>query len=206
MAQAGALVLASASPRRKELLSKMGVVFTCISADIDETPHRREPAGQYVERMAQEKAHAVLERSVSDAALVLAADTSVILDGVILGKPESPEDAHDMLRRLSGRSHLVMTAIALGGSGEAMLSAVITTEVFFVELGDPTIAAYLETDEPWDKAGAYGIQGIAGAFVKRINGSYSNVVGLPLAETRDMLTARGVPTLFDRAAITQPAR
>ena len=195
-----ALVLASASPRRKELLANLGVAFTCDPASIDETPARGEEAALYVARMAQEKAAVVSSRHSERPTIVLGADTSVVLDGQILGKPESADDARTMLRALSGRSHSVMTAIAIDGSTSLSMaekSRVIVTTVTFASLDDGAIEAYLETDEPWDKAGAYGIQGIAGAFVTRIEGSYSNVVGLPLAETRSFLYASGIPTRFE---------
>lgn len=194
------LILASASPRRKELLANLGVPFTCDPASIDETPFPSEEAAPYVARMALEKARVVSTRYTQRAAIVLGSDTSVVLEGQILGKPESADHARAILRSLSGRSHCVMTAIALVGSPGVPLdpeSRVVVTTVTFTPLNDSAIDAYLETDEPWDKAGAYGIQGIAGAFVERIEGSYSNVVGLPLAETRSLLYASGIPTRFE---------
>lgn len=203
MAATRPLVLASASPRRQELLASMGVVFTTLPADINETPEPNEDALQYVMRMAREKARAVRQVLADESTLVLASDTSVVLDGAILGKPESRAHAKQMLQALSGRGHNVMTAIALEdsrGNGALLASEAVVTTVLFTQLTEATIEAYLNTDEPWDKAGAYGIQGVAGAFVKRIEGSYSNVVGLPLAETRAMLVARGVATLFDAAS------
>ncbi|MFK7975012.1 MAG: nucleoside triphosphate pyrophosphatase [Halioglobus sp.] len=195
------LVLASASPRRRELLVGLGVVFTCEPASIDETPLPGESPSVYVARMANEKAATVLRRRKASPGVVLGADTCVVLEREILGKPKSPKHARAMLRDLSGCTHVVMTAIAVGGgtrSEGVFESIVVSTHVTFTALSDAAINAYLDTQEPWDKAGGYGIQGIAGAFVQRIDGSYSNVVGLPLAETRSLLVASGVSTRFER--------
>lgn len=195
------LILASASPRRSELLTVLGVTFTCDPAHIDEEPMTAEPARDYVMRMALEKARAVKVRYLGSGSgsaastVVLAADTSVIVDGDILGKPESREHALAMLTQLSGREHTVLTAVCV--SGEKEDSALVTTEVEFTTIDAFSCAAYLETDEPWDKAGAYGIQGLGGAFVHAIHGSYSNVVGLPLAETRQLLQRAGIATALD---------
>ena len=183
------LVLASNSPRRRELLTQLGVEFRVAPADIDESVREQEKPEDYVLRMAMEKAQAVAAREKG--AFVLGADTTVVLDDDILGKPSGHGEALATLARLSGRSHQVMTGICLatpaGSHGE-----VVTTEVTFVTLDHPTCEAYLATDEPWDKAGGYGIQGLAGAFVRGIEGSYSNVVGLPLAETWALLQRHGV--------------
>lgn len=184
------LVLASNSPRRRELLAQLGVAFRVLPADIDESVGADETPQDYVLRMAMEKALSVATHEPG--ARVLGADTTVVLDDDILGKPASHGDALATLARLSGRSHQVMTGICLatpaGSHGE-----VVTTEVTFVTLDLETCEAYLATDEPWDKAGSYGIQGLAGAFVRAIEGSYSNVVGLPLAETWALLRRHGVP-------------
>ena len=190
------LVLASASPRRSQLLQLLGVAFECHPADIDETPLRGEKAADYVQRMACEKARAVAQR-LNDARPVLAADTTVVLDDDILGKPADYADGLAMLARLSGREHRVMTALCLVFEG-AEESCLVTTEVTFVALDLATCKAYLATDEPWDKAGGYGIQGLGGALVRSIHGSYSNVVGLPLAETRELLARHAVVTALER--------
>ena len=183
------VILASASPRRRELLSLLLEEFDCCSADIDETPVSDELPEDYVLRMAVEKASAVKnERGV-----VIGSDTVVVLSGNILQKPVSVEDARGMLSALSGQTHQVMTAVAIMIDAELM-TIISTTEVTFSTLEMPLIEAYLATDEPWDKAGAYGIQGIAGSFVRRIDGSYSSVVGLPLCETRELLEGAGIRT------------
>ena len=183
------VILASASPRRRELLSLLLEEFDCCSADIDETPISDELPEDYVLRMAVEKASAVKnERGV-----IIGSDTVVVLSGNILQKPVSIGDARGMLSALSGQTHQVMTAVAIMIDAELMTTVSIT-EVTFATLEMPPIEAYLATDEPWDKAGAYGIQGIAGSFVRRINGSYSSVVGLPLCETRELLEGAGIRT------------
>ena len=183
------VILASASPRRRELLSLLLDEFDCCSANIDETPISDELPEDYVLRMAVEKASAVKnERGV-----IIGSDTVVVLSGNILQKPASVEDARGMLSALSGQTHQVMTAVAIMIDAELM-TIISTTEVTFSTLEMPLIEAYLATDEPWDKAGAYGIQGIAGSFVRRIDGSYSSVVGLPLCETRELLEGAGVRT------------
>lgn len=183
------VILASASPRRRELLSLLLDEFDCCSADIDETPISDELPEDYVLRMAVEKASAVKnERGV-----IIGSDTVVVLSGNILQKPVSVEDARGMLSALSGQTHQVMTAVAIMIDAELM-TIISTTEVTFSTLEMPLIEAYLATDEPWDKAGAYGIQGIAGSFVRRIDGSYSSVVGLPLCETRELLEGAGIRT------------
>ena len=183
------VILASASPRRRELLSLLLEEFDCCSADIDETPISDELPEDYVLRMAVEKASAFRnERGV-----IIGSDTVVVLSGNILQKPASIEDAQGMLSALSGQTHQVMTAVAIMIDAELMTTVSIT-EVTFATLEMPLIEAYLATDEPWDKAGGYGIQGLAGSFVRRINGSYSSVVGLPLCETRELLEGAGIRT------------
>lgn len=180
-----ALTLASQSPRRRELLALLGVPFRVQPAAVDETPRAGEAPDAYVARTAADKARAV------DAPAVLAADTAVILGDSILGKPRDREDAEAMLRRLSGREHSVLTAVVLRCGADAR-AVTVRTAVTFDRLDAARIDAYLATDEPWDKAGAYGIQGLAGAFVRSLSGSYSNVVGLPLVETRELLLAAGL--------------
>jgi septum formation protein len=169
------LVLASSSPRRRELLELLGVQFTVAPAHLDETPRAGEDPLGYVRRLAAEKAAAV----GADDEVVLAADTTVVLDGTILGKPGSRQEAVSMLRALAGRSHLVHTGVAVR-AGELGAWASATTSVTLVPLTDDDIEWYLGTDEPMDKAGAYALQGAGGLFVAAIDGSSSNVVGLPL--------------------------
>ena len=193
----GELILASASPRRRELLAQLGVRFRCVPADIDETPGPGEPPEGYVQRMAREKAAEVAARYPG--AVVLAADTSVVIDGDILGKPRDLLDGLAMLARLSGRQHTVMTAISLLGAGDSA-TQLVQTGVEFVALNRAACEAYLATDEPWDKAGCYAVQGLGGAFVRALHGSYSNVVGLPLAETWQLLSSRGIATCLDGVA------
>lgn len=176
------VILASASPRRRELLALLVPHFDCQPTDIDESELPDEAPENYVTRLARDKALAC----VSQDAVVIAADTTVALGRQILGKPNSREHAAAMLRSLSGVDHWVYTGVAvrLGDSVEARC---VATRVHFCSLDENLISAYLNTEEPWDKAGAYGIQGLAGSFVERIEGSYSAVVGLPLAETRQLL-------------------
>lgn len=186
------IVLASASPRRAELLAQLGVQFSICPVDIDETPLPGERADHYVERLAREKAAAGLARTGSASALVLGSDTSVVCDGMILGKPEDEPGARAMLSRLSGRTHVVMTGVALAGE-HGCFARLVTTEVRFRHLSEQEITAYCRTGEPMDKAGAYGIQGRGGAFVNGLWGSYSAVVGLPLEETAGLLADAGQP-------------
>lgn len=187
------LVLGSASPRRAELLAHLGVSFRVISADIDETPLPHESPHDYVRRMAREKSEALARESTTDLDkdIVLTADTTVVMDGASLGKPRDETDARAMLGRLSGRRHEVSTAVR-GQFRDQQADVLVTTEVEFVDLSPALLDAYLATDEPWDKAGAYAIQGMAGSFVRRVNGSVSNVIGLPLAETRELLAGLGL--------------
>ncbi len=183
------LILASASPRRAELLAAAGFVFEVEAVSVDEQPGRGELAESYVERLAVEKAdQAALRRLRKDADIVLAADTAVVVDGQILGKPGDKDEAERMLRLLSGRTHRVLTGISVR-SNVQQLSLVEETAVRFVELTEDQIAWYLDSREGFDKAGGYGIQGLASRFVQRIDGSYSNVVGLPI-EAVDRLLGR----------------
>lgn len=182
-----AFVLASASPRRRELLAQVGLEPEVMPSHIDETPREGESAEAYGLRVATEKA-----RACADERPALAADTEVVLDGRCLGKPGTAEAAKAMLRSLSGRSHEVLTAVALR-TGQDVLTAVVRTEVSFRDLSDEEIARYVATGECADKAGAYGIQGRGGALVARVSGSYTNVVGLPLEETLALLAKGGLP-------------
>lgn len=193
------LILASASPRRRDLLDQLRVRYTVEPADIDESPATGEAPQDYVQRMAREKATALTGRPGN---AVLAADTTVVLDGKSLGKPRDHADALAMLTCLSGRTHVVMTAVCLRvGSRESV--RVVETEVDFAVLDAEACEAYLATGEAWDKAGSYAIQGLGGAFVSAIRGSYSNVVGLPLAETWQLLRAAGIGTALENAVTPQ---
>jgi septum formation protein len=185
-----AIVLASASPRRSELLRSAGILFSVQPADIDEAPLAGEIAQDYAERLAREKALAVSQRRPLD--YVLGADTIVVVDGAILGKPRDADDAVRMLRLLAGRSHEVITGVCVvsPGAGESK-TASETTRVNMCELSDDEIREYVATGEPMDKAGAYAIQGMASRWIPRIEGDYSNVVGLPLALVYGMLRELG---------------
>jgi septum formation protein len=171
------LVLASASPRRAELLRLAGYVFTTSQADLDETPYPGEAADVYVRRLAEAKAAAVA--AGHPGAVVLGADTTVVVDGDILGKPADAADAAAMLTRLQGRAHDVYTGVAVTGPA-GVESAVARTQVWFAKMTPAEIAGYVATGEPMDKAGAYGIQGQASCYVTRIDGSHPNVMGLPV--------------------------
>ncbi len=186
------LILASQSPRRKELLEQLGYQFQTISADIDETVLEGESPNDYVIRLAIEKAKVVAEKQVPDS-VVLGSDTSVIFEDNILGKPENIEQCCQQLSMLSGNTHQVLTAIA-AVKNTHIVSALISTDVTFKTLSLEEIKRYWHTGEPQDKAGSYGIQGIGGQFVKQIKGSYSAVVGLPLYETAKLLAELGLPT------------
>ncbi len=192
------LVLASASPRRKELLEQIAVKFSCLPMNINEDRHPQEDALSYVQRLAQEKALAALPQAGEFA--VLGSDTIVVLAGNILGKPKNDLEAKQMLEMLSGQSHKVITGISLCrkvNSEPQILNEVVTTQVTFDVLTREQIAAYVKTGESLDKAGGYGIQGKAAVFIKNIQGSYSNVVGLPLHETSKLLMAFDVPVWTD---------
>jgi len=178
------LILASRSPRRSELLTAAGISFEVLAADIDETPFPSEAPAAYVERLAIEKARAVLARRPD--ATILGADTTVTIGGEILGKPSDTADAIRMLRKLSGAAHDVHTGVALV-SARGVRSAVDTTRVWFDALTDEDISWYVGTGETVDRAGAYAIQGFASRFIPRIEGSYSNVVGLPVALVSSIL-------------------
>jgi len=178
------LILASRSPRRAELLTAAGITFDVLAADVDETPLPDEPPTAYVERLAIEKARAVF--ALRPDATVLGADTTVTVDGQILGKPVDVDDAVRMLRLLSGRPHEVHTGVAVV-SRRSVRSALDTSRVWFEAMTDEDISWYVATGEPMDRAGAYAIQGLASRFIPRIEGSYSNVVGLPVALVSSIL-------------------
>ena len=185
------LILASASERRASILRDAGIPFTVTSSAIDETPGPGESPHDLVQRLAAAKAELVAARAVGPA-IVIAADTIVTLEGRIFGKPRSSDDARHMLERLSGRTHAVLTGVALIRLPDAeRLTFVESTLVHFAMLSADEINRYLATGEPHDKAGAYGIQGRAGRYIPRIEGCYFNVVGLPLARLHQALTALG---------------
>lgn len=183
------LVLASASPRRRELLSQLGLHFEVAAADIDETPRAAELPDAYVLRLAREKAQAVARRHPGRP--VLAADTTVVLDGDILGKPDDAAHALQMLTRLSGRAHEVLTGVALAGPGTPA-AVVVRTRVSFRAASAQELAWYVATGEPLDKAGSYAVQGKGGFLVEALQGSPTNVIGLPLGETLALLRGAGV--------------
>ena len=184
-----ALVLASRSPRRLELLARLGVTPVVDPADIDETPHDGETPLVYVERMAREKAAVVQTRRPDDT--VLAADTTVDLDGCILGQPGDEADARRMLRALSGRTHRVHTAVCVGRGQDAKCT-VVTSLVTFHPVTDGTLEWYIGTGEWQGKAGSYSVQGLGGTLVDGVRGSFSSVVGLPLRETAELLGLQGL--------------
>ena len=185
------LHLASKSPRRRELLAKLGLDFGVLDLDLPETPAPGEPPDDYVRRVAREKAGAGLLLVVGQpGAVVLGADTEVILDGRVYGKPADAADAAQMLRSLSGRTHRVVSAVSVVDAGRE-LQAVSVSEVRFAALSEDDIADYLDTGEWAGKAGAYGIQGRAQAFIAHLSGSYSGVMGLPLHETAGLLRKIG---------------
>ena len=200
------IYLASKSPRRRDLLRQIGVNFDVLTfragergedADVDETPLPGEAVERYVERLALAKAQAGMRRVLWRKLLphpVLAADTTLEVDGEIVGKPRDAAEAHAILERLSGRRHRVLTAVAMS-DGERTRSRLSVSEVAFRRLSEHDIRRYVATGEPFDKAGAYGIQGHAAIFVEEIRGSYSGIMGLPLFETAALLEIFGHPVL-----------
>ena len=183
------LILASASPRRRELMKLFGLPFDAVAADIDETVLPGELPAEYVRRMAAGKAHRGLELA-GPGPVVLGADTAVVLGPRILGKPRDRADALHILQTLSGQTHEVLSAVAVT-DGDTFNERLSVTEVTFGALSIEQCEAYWATGEPADKAGAYGIQGIGGLFVKYISGSYTGVVGLPVYETAELLRCMG---------------
>jgi septum formation protein len=193
------IILASASPRRKELLTRIGLEIAVIPADIDETVLPDERPEAHVERLSLAKARAIAGRSDVGGRWFIGSDTVVVRDDVILGKPADTADAAVMLRSLAGRSHRVVSGYAVVDREQnSFEAAAIVTRVTFRELTDAEIAGYIATGEPPDKAGAYGIQGIGASLVRSIDGSYTNVVGLPLCEVVETLERMGAATLFDQ--------
>ena len=186
-----ALHLASTSPRRREILASLGLDFTVVPVDVDETPHDDETPAAMVLRLAVAKAEAA---RVPPEDVVIGSDTAVVVDGRSLGKPLDRDDCLAMLESLAGRAHTVLTGVALSGP-HGTLTAMSATEVRFRDIDRDEALAYWQSGEPRDKAGAYAIQGRGGAFVERIAGSYSGVVGLPVFETAKLLAAVGIDVL-----------
>lgn len=187
------LILASSSPRRAEILANAGLPFSVLSSAVDESPYPGESPVALVQRLANAKADLVTARAVGPA-IVLAADTVVVLDDKILGKPNSLEDARHMLQQLSGRTHSVLTGVALVRLPDGERRQFIeSTLVHFRPITDEELSSYLSTEEPYDKAGAYAIQGRAGRYIPRIEGCYFNVVGLPLSRVLTELHTLGWP-------------
>jgi septum formation protein len=215
MAEIFDLVLASASPRRRELLGYFGLPFRSVATDAEEQEHAPDaivallppiavPVHDHPTLRAWRKAHAVAEHL--RASVIIAADTIVVLDGDVLNKPENAEHAHTMLRRLSGRDHLVYTGLAvldMRGQKNELLLDLVASRVHVAELTDQQIAAYVATGEPLDKAGAYGIQGLGGQLVQAVVGSYTNVVGLPVVDLHQLLMRAGVVGLTDPHVVYQ---
>lgn len=188
------IYLASRSPRRGELLGQIGIDFDVLPSDVDESVLAEEAPEHYVLRLAKEKASVCVQRLAEQGLPlrpVLAADTTVCIDGMILGKPESDADAAAMLRRMSDRWHVVHTAVAIADKDRVEV-ALSSTQVELAPLSDADIETYIASGEPRDKAGGYGIQGLAGTFIRRIEGSYSGVMGLPIYETAQLLKQFGV--------------
>lgn len=207
------LYLASRSPRRKEILAGMGIddieivhagpaVLTAFEGD--EVQHADEPPEEYVVRTASEKARQAMQRIAAEgkpALPVLAADTVVICEGKILGKPADQEEAAQFMQRLSGRTHEVRTAVVVNdGKSDELHVAVSVSQVTFAKLTEAQIKAYVQTDEPYDKAGGYAVQGLAGLFIEQIAGSYSGIMGLPVYETAQLL-AKIAPQLLPACAL-----
>ncbi len=187
------LILASSSPRRAEILANAGLPFSVLSSAVDESPYPGETPAALVQRLANAKADLVTARAVGPA-IILAADTVVVLDDKILGKPSSVEDARHMLQQLSGRTHSVLTGVALVRLPDGERRQFIeSTLVHFRPITDDELSSYLATEEPYDKAGAYAIQGLAGRYIPRIEGCYFNVVGLPLSRVLTELKTLGRP-------------
>ena len=189
------IVLASGSPRRRQLLEMLGIAFRVVAPQVDETRGGSELPEDYVARVAREKAQAVAARERGQ--VVLAADTTVVMRGRVFGKPQTPEDAARMLRQLGGRKHQVMTAVAVAQDGR-LEHALDVTDVTFRPLSDAQIAAYVATGEPLDKAGAYAIQGKGAALVEGIRGDFFGVMGLPLRLALELLERFGVSYRFTR--------
>jgi septum formation protein len=194
------LILGSASPRRVALLRQLGIEFSVRASDIPENADEHEAPAEFATRLARAKGAAVSNQAGD--AWVLSADTIVVIDGIVLGKPADAAAARQMLRRLSGRTHEVLTAMTLTAPRGVLADEILVRSmVEFHDLDAADIEAYIATGEPFDKAGAYGIQGAASPFVRRVTGSYSNVVGLPTDEAGEMLRRHGFAAAVDRSAM-----
>jgi len=183
------LFLASASPRRSELLNQLGLIHTIKIANIDETPLNNERPADYVLRVADKKSFTIFQQSPKNS-VVLAADTAVVFNNTIMGKPENLEQAIAMLTQLSGNSHQVYSSVSI--RGQALQHIVTISDVTFRPITEAEIRQYWQTGEPADKAGAYAIQGLASIFIKSITGSFSGIMGLPLFETAQLLANEGI--------------
>lgn len=197
-----AIILASASPRRAELLTRLGLVFRVEASGVPEDPLDGETPAAHAERLSREKAQAIWGRNRD--ALVIGGDTVVVLDGRILGKPSDAEEAVSMLKDLSGRTHTVVSGLAVVLPRGDLLSGITSTEVTFRTVDEAFARAYVATGEPMDKAGAYGIQGLGSALVREIRGDYHTVVGLPIPLLLDLLSAGGYRYAF--GALVPPSR
>jgi septum formation protein len=194
------LILASGSPRRREMLTGLGLSLQVDSADIDENVRTAEVPDLYTRRLAREKVRVVAERHHNEA-FVLGADTAVSVHDRIYGKPGTPAEAAVMLRALSGGDHLVTTGYALAVPGGRIVDGHVTTRVTMRELAEDEISWYIATGEPFDKAGGYAIQGLAAHFISAISGSVTNVIGLPLAEVVTLLRTFGIPVALQPASL-----
>ena len=193
------LILASASPRRREMLRMLGVAFTVLQSDVDESPRAGESPEAYALRLSEAKARAVA--AVRPGRWVLGADTIVTIDGELLGKPRTPDEARGMIRKLSGRAHTVITAFTLFNSERAEpIRRAVSSQVRFKEIPDDELEWYVATDEPYDKAGGYAVQGKASVLVAEVHGSWTNVVGLPLCELVEALKGLGLVDFTGRDA------
>ena len=193
------LILASASPRRREMLRMLGVAFTVLQSDVDESPRAGESPEAYALRLSEAKARAVA--AVRPGRWVLGADTIVTIDGELLGKPRTPDEARGMIRRLSGRAHTVITAFTLFNSERAEpVRRAVCSQVRFKEVPEDELEWYVATDEPYDKAGGYAVQGKAAVLVSEVRGSWTNVVGLPLCEVVEALKGLGLVDFTRRGA------
>lgn len=200
------IILASSSPRRRELLSALGIEFDVMSPSAEETVRENESPEEFALRISAEKACSV-SVDLEDGYIVIGADTIVVIDGEILGKPSDIGDAASMLRMLSGREHHVYTAFSIiRPKNELLYSQIVDTKVLVKTLAASEIEGYIKTGEPMDKAGAYGIQGIGLFMVSAIEGSYTNVVGLPLVELLEALKNLGIAELFGRDGFTRENR
>ena len=194
MRETPTLHLASTSPRRREILASLGLEFDVVPVDVDETPRIDEPPEEMVLRLSVAKARAA---EIGAGGVALGSDTAVVVDRHVLGKPLDREDCLEMLGQLSGRAHRVLTGVALSHR-QGTATALSETDVYFREISRDEALAYWQSGEPRDKAGAYAIQGLGGAFVERIEGSYTGVVGLPVFETIELLRAAGIDLLAKR--------